>query len=63
MLNGTNLLIAGIAAIAGGIMLIIFGPGETGAAFGGMLIGGGLTLWGAKPMAQAINKNQRGTGS
>ncbi len=56
MLTGTNLLIAGIACIGGGVALIIWGDGDTANLFAGVLITGGVSLWGVKPVMDAAKK-------
>ena len=56
MLTGTNLLIAGVACIAAGVALIIWGNGDTANVMAGILITGGVGLWGVKPMMDAARK-------
>jgi hypothetical protein len=57
MLNGTNLLIAGIVSIAAGVALVIWGNSDTANVMAGVLITAGVSLWGAKPLANAVHKN------
>lgn len=56
MLKGTNLLIAGIACIGGGVLLITLGEGDAANVMGGVLITAGVSLWGVKPAMNAARK-------
>ena len=58
MLSGINLLVAGVVCIAAGVALTIWGQGESASVMAGVLITGGVALFGAKPVANAINKNK-----